>query len=90
MKIHSIVIHEPRIHAIVHKDGSANWDIVKEDTAAVETSEAAKPFQLSLQRYAIHKGYLLYKDEPADMSSEIINLEHEGKGDFTSDLFTLS
>jgi Uncharacterized protein involved in outer membrane biogenesis len=31
MKIYSINIDEPRIHAIVDKDGNANWDIAKPD-----------------------------------------------------------
>ena len=90
MKIYSIVIDEPRIHAIVLKDGTANWDIMKEDSAA-ETTEVteSKPFQLNLQRYAIHNGYLEYRDEAGNMRTEIVNLEHEGKGDFTSVLFTL-
>ncbi len=90
MKIYSIVIDEPRIHAIVLKDGTANWDIMKEDSAA-QTTEAteSKPFQLNLQGYAIHNGYLEYRDEAGNMSTEIVNLEHEGNGDFTSDLFTL-
>jgi hypothetical protein len=29
------------------------------------------------------------KMKPGNMSSEIINLNHKGSGDFTSDLFTL-
>jgi hypothetical protein len=89
-KIYSIDIESPRIHAIVNKDGSANWNIMKPDTttAAVDTS-AAKPFKLQLKHYAIHNAYISYVDNQGNMSSELVNLNHEGSGDFSSDLFTL-
>jgi len=88
-KIYSINIDEPRIHAIVTKDSIANWNITKPDTAAV-TAGNNKPFQLNLQSYAIHNGYIKYDDASSNMSSEISGLEHSGSGDFTSDLFTLA
>jgi hypothetical protein len=90
MKVYSINIDEPRIHALVTREGKANWDIAKPDTATTATpEEAASPFKLNLQQYAIKNGYLYYEDASAGMSSEIVNLNHEGSGDFTSDLFTL-
>ncbi len=88
MKVYSVDVNRPRIHAIVAKDGSANWDIMKEDTAT--TTEEEKPFNLELKSYTIHDGYVFYKDSSADMSSEIFNLQHQGNGDFTADNFTLS
>lgn len=90
MKVYSINVNEPRIHALVTKEGKANWDIAKPDTATATTPEAAaSPFKLNLQKYAIKNGYIYYDDASAGMSSEIVNLNHEGSGDFTSDLFTL-
>jgi AsmA-like C-terminal region len=90
-KIYSIDVESPRIHAIVNKDGSANWNIVKPDTTAATTdTTAAKPFKLQLQHYAIHNAYISYIDKQANMSSELVNLNHEGSGDFSSDLFTLT
>lgn len=89
-EINSITINEPRIHALVNKDGKANWDITKPDTATTATPSEAKPYQLTLKKYSINNGYIKYVDEPGGMSSEIINLNHEGSGDFTSDLFTLA
>jgi AsmA-like C-terminal region len=89
-KVYSVNVDEPRIHVIVAKDGKANWDIVKPDTAATATATENKPFQLNLQSYSITNGYLKYDDAAGNMSSEIINLNHNGSGDFTSDLFTLT
>ena len=89
-KVHSISVNEPRIHARVLKDGRANWDIAKEDTTASTPETEPQPFTLDLQRYTINNAYILYDDASTNMRSEIINLTHEGTGDFTSDVFTLS
>lgn len=89
MKIYSVDIHRPRVQAIIAKDGSVNWDIMKADSTADSTS-TDEPFNLELKRYAIHNGYVAYRDSTAGMSSEIFDLDHEGSGDFTADVFTLS
>ena len=87
MKIYSVTINKPRIHAIVNKEGKANWDITKPDTTSTQAKES--DFKLSLKKYAINDGYISYVDIPGNMSSEIFHLDHSGSGDFTSDLFTL-
>lgn len=87
-QVHSITINNPRIHAIVNKEGKANWDIFKPDTAApVNTTE--KPFRMQLDAYEIKNGYISYDDEQGNMSSEVVNINHRGSGDFNADLFTL-
>lgn len=88
MKIYSVDVNGPRVHALVAKDGAVNWDIMKADSTA-DTTSSDKPFNLELQRYAINNGYVLYRDSSAGMSAEISGLDHEGSGDFTSDIFTL-
>ena len=89
IKISSIELNSPRIHAISTKDSVANWNITKPSADTSQAAKESKPFKMSLQHYAIHNGYISYKDEASNMSSEIVNLEHSGSGDFTSDLFTL-
>lgn len=89
MKIYSISVDEPRIHAIVHADGKANWDISKPDTSTAASPADTSSFHLNLRSYKISDGYISYIDIPGDMSSEITHLNHSGSGDFTSDLFTL-
>ncbi|HEX5024183.1 MAG TPA: AsmA family protein, partial [Agriterribacter sp.] len=88
MTIYSVTIDEPRIHAIVDKDGKANWDITKPDTTSSNATDSGA-FNVSLKKYSINNGYISYVDVPGDMSSEIFNLDHSGSGDFTADLFTL-
>jgi len=91
MKIHSIEVNRPRVHAIMHKNGHANWSITLPDTTSASpgTPSASKPFKMALQKYSITDGYVSYRDDSSHMSCEITGLNHSGKGDFTSDEFTL-
>ena len=78
----------PRIHALVHENGEANWNITKPDTA-VKTTEPSKPFSFKLRKYGIENAFIEYKDDQAKMSAVLENFTHEGSGDFSSDAFTL-
>ncbi|MEO6916857.1 MAG: AsmA-like C-terminal region-containing protein [Chitinophagaceae bacterium] len=90
MKIYGINLDNPRIHAIVSKDGSANWNIMKPDSLpAREDSAGSKPFSLNLREYKISNGFISYRDDQAGMTARITNLNHAGSGDFTSDVFML-
>src|SRR5687767_3830246 len=78
MKIYSVNIDQPRIHAIVTKEGKANWDIAKPDTAAAAAADtaAASPFQMNLHHYAIKNAYVKYDDATTGMGTELVNLTH--------------
>ena len=90
IKVSGVYLQSPRIHALVNKDGKANWDIAKTDSTAASTDSTASAFKMTLQKYRISDGYIYYRDASSDMSAEIKNLDHEGSGDFTEDEFTLS
>ncbi|HUQ65823.1 MAG TPA: AsmA-like C-terminal region-containing protein [Flavitalea sp.] len=89
MIIYSVAVNQPRIHAIVARDGAVNWDITKPDTTGT-TSDTSAPFSMQLKKYAINDGYISFVDSAAGMHAEITGLQHEGNGDFTADNFTLS
>jgi hypothetical protein len=91
IKVYGVYLESPRIHALVNKEGKANWDIAKEDAdTTTSTDTSPSEFKMSLKKYEISNGYIYYKDESSDMSAEISGLDHEGSGDFTEDIFTLS
>jgi hypothetical protein len=90
IEIYGVYLQSPRIHALVNKEGKANWEITKEDTSTTSTSTDTSTFRASLEKYAISNGYIFYKDESSNMQAEISGLDHEGSGDLTSDLFTLA
>jgi hypothetical protein len=90
IKVYGVYLESPRIHAIVNKDGKANWDITKaSDDLATSSDNTPSEFKMNLQQYKISDGYIFYKDESSDMTAEISGLDHEGSGDFTADIFTL-
>ncbi len=80
----------PRIHAIVHENGDANWNITKPSAPTTEAAPPSKPFAMKLRKYGIEHGYIEYLDQQGKMHAIIENLVHEGSGDFTSDAFTLA
>ncbi|WP_295122258.1 AsmA-like C-terminal region-containing protein [uncultured Chitinophaga sp.] len=94
IKVYSVLVKTPRIHAIVNPDGRVNWDIMKPDTATAATPEKessdSSSFALSLQQYAIEDAYISYVDRQGNMSLQIDDLDHSGKGDFTQDIFTIN
>lgn len=90
IKVYGVYLKSPRIHALVNKEGKANWDIAKEESDTTTTDSSPSEFKMNLQSYEINDGYIYYKDENSDMSAEISGLDHKGSGDFTSDVFILS
>lgn len=89
MTIYSLIAESPRVHAIVNKEGFANWDIVKPSEPSKDSSKEEEPFKMQLRNYEIRNAYIQYDDEQAGMSSIITDLDHKGSGDFTADQFTL-
>lgn len=90
IKVYGVFLESPRIHALVNKDGKANWDIVQASSDTKPDDNSSSAFQMNLRKYRITNGYLQYRDETAGLNTEISNFDHEGKGDFTQDMFTLS
>src|SRR5688572_28810750 len=93
IKIFGLFLESSRIHALVDKDGNANWDIAKTDSGTstdIVSDTAASVFKMSLKKYEITNGYMLYRDESTDTYAELIDINHNGTGDFTQDIFTLN
>ncbi len=90
IKVSGITIESPRIHALVTKEGKMNWDIEKVSSDTNNTDRLATAFKMTLKKYEINDGYLLYRDDQANTFIEAENLDHEGSGDLTADIFTLS
>lgn len=87
IKVDEVHIIDPTFDVRVLQSGLANYDIVKEEDE-MTPEEVAEPsnFSLSLQEYSISNGTINYKDEASNMSAAIVNLNHTGYGDLTSDV----
>jgi hypothetical protein len=91
IRVHSVIINEPHFHLVLNKQGHANWNIMKSVPDPLDhIDSSARPFNLNIQRYAIHKGFVDYQDQHRDIHVVVNNLDHEGKGDFSSESFTLN
>ncbi|MFA7273472.1 MAG: AsmA-like C-terminal region-containing protein [Crocinitomicaceae bacterium] len=87
ISIQNIALVEPKIDVRILKDGTANYDITIPDSLQTpEQAEEPSNFKMSLQKYSIEGGEIRYDDREGDMFAEIINLNHEGKGDLTADI----
>lgn len=86
ISISRVWINDATIHAIVLKDGKANWDIAKsdgkEESPATEESSA---FKAKLQGYSISNSNLIYDDKSLGFYTKLAGLNHSGSGDFTAD-----
>jgi hypothetical protein len=89
MNISGVYLQSPRIHALVNKDGRANWEITKADSTTTG-EESSSAFRIKLEKYVVDDGYVFYNDESSNMQMEISGLDHEGSGDITADIFTLA
>ena len=97
-KINTITIDQPRIHAIVMKNGKANWDITKPAAGASPetksapvsaTAPASAPFKMTLKKFQIKNAYIVYDDASMGIKTELVNMNHTLSGDFTSDNFLM-
>lgn len=82
IKIYSIGLDEANIHAIIDRQGKANWDIY---TSKEES--ASSPWSLSLKSLNITDANIRYSDYVANNFVEIKQLNHRANGDFTQDVF---
>lgn len=89
VKVARVVLDEPRIHAIVGKDGSVNWDIMKPSAPEEVADTSSSNFSLDLKHYEIKNGFIRYSDQQGNMFATISELNHEGSGNFSAEQFLL-
>lgn len=65
LQINNLSIINPKIKAVIHKDGKANWNIVKEistDTITVQDSTSFKINSIFIKKLHIENGSIAYHD----------------------------
>jgi hypothetical protein len=90
IKIKSVSVNDAVMNFSVDKDGRANWDIAKPSVDTTAAPSEPTKFKANLKRYTISNSRICYDDRSLDFYLLLEGLNHEGKGDFTQDLFTLS
>lgn len=92
IEIKSIFLNKPKIHVKVLQNGKSNYDIVKTtDTEATTTTAESEDysFVIQLEKYSIQDGQITYEDVLGDLYFELLDLDHEGKGNFTQDVYDI-
>lgn len=84
-EVRSIIIDHAAMNIIYLKDGSANYDIMKEstETEAELTDTTSSDFKVQLKKVAILNSSVSYNDESSAMSAVIKNLNFDMSGDMT-------
>jgi hypothetical protein len=86
-EVKSIILDHAVINGIVLKDGSANWDIMKDTTETVteeeEVDTAASTLKVKLKKFAILNSSVSYRDESSAMAASLKNFNFDLKGDMT-------
>ena len=88
IQVNSIAFNEPALHALVHENGHANWNIFRNDKEQYIDSATAT-FTWVMQRYSIHKGSLDYTNEKKSMHIVAANIEQEGAGNLNTQEYDL-
>lgn len=89
VEIHQVSLIEPVIHALVDKNGAANWDILLADSSDDTNTKKSESFRLSLAKYTISQGQVSYDDRQSNMHFAINGLNHTGSGNFDEQEFRL-
>lgn len=90
VEIHTFSFVKPDVHVLALRDGSTNYDIIKtNDTVQENKTTEEQNFTIQLRNYEVKNGNVVYDDKLNDSYIEIIDLNHQGNGEFTQDLFEL-
>ena len=83
-EVKSILMDQAVVNAIVLKDGSLNWDIMK-DTTTTETveEEGSSEMKIHLKQVAMRNSSIAYLDFESDMQAYLKDLDFDLSGDMT-------
>ena len=83
-EVKSVIMDRAVINAIVLKDGTANWDIMKDTTVTEEVEDTtASTLKIVLQKVALLNSSITYIDDESAMKAYMRNLNFNLKGDMT-------
>jgi uncharacterized protein involved in outer membrane biogenesis len=83
-EVSSVHLDRPFINVIALADGTANYSITKPKPASEPTA-----FKLSLEKYTINNGTLIYDDRGLDYYMALKGVNHNGSGEMTADVYDL-
>jgi len=85
LTINSISVDEAMLTLKTDALGNTNYDIAKKDETSEESETKSSNFSLDIKDYSIKNSTLTYIDEASKMKISLSELNHEGKGIFSTD-----
>lgn len=85
-EVKSIIVDRAVINAIVKKEGTANWDVMKDTTttpAPVETKSTSPGMKILLKKVLVINSSISYVDESSPMQVYLKNVNFALAGDMT-------
>lgn len=91
IKIKGVFLDQPKIVTIFDQNGKMSWDITFPDTTAQTpaTPEEPSTMNLSIEKWEIKDGTIIYDDQTMPMYAELKHLDHQGSGDIMADVYDL-
>ncbi len=88
--VDDVNIVNANLNILINENGEANYDIQKESKNKTESADQSSEsnFSLQLQSYNISNTNILYKDSD-NIELRLEGFNHQGKGDFSKNIFTL-
>ncbi|MDZ7878209.1 MAG: AsmA-like C-terminal region-containing protein [Saprospiraceae bacterium] len=84
-EVNSVHLERPFIQVISLADGTANYSITKPKPPSEPTA-----FKLSLEKYTIDNGTLIYDDRGLGFYAALKGVNHNGSGEMTADVYDLT
>lgn len=84
--VRQLELDRPVARLLVLEDGTANWDIMREQADAADTSGG---MSLSLKRVAVNDGDIRFENRQSGLFATLAGLNHTLAGDLTQDVVDL-
>ncbi|WP_426431536.1 AsmA-like C-terminal region-containing protein [Winogradskyella sp. HB-48] len=87
LKVNEIIADELLLTLKTNKNGTTNYDIVKQDEATTtsKTDEQSSGFSFDIQNYEVKNSAFTYIDEESNTSFYATEVNHNGKGIFSGE-----
>ncbi|MGB8491995.1 MAG: AsmA-like C-terminal region-containing protein [Bacteroidales bacterium] len=83
-EVKSVLINDAAVNALVLKDGSANWDIMKDTSETTSETGTSAPMKILLKKVKVTNSSVSYTDMQSDMDALLDKVNFTLKGDMTA------
>ncbi len=90
IQINEIVLKEALITLKTDAFGNNNYDIAKSDDSTSTSNNNNNTFSFDIEDYAIDESALYYLDEKSGLKIAIVDLNHTGEGNFSTNISELN